>query len=214
MRIDLLQLGPKAGAFKRWLGNVVFALVIGSLTYMTHERAKQFASQDALWSANLAADPNCWLAEQNLGEERAKVGDWDGAIRHYQNVLAINSTEPVNLADLGFSLAQLGKHDDAIVYFRDAIKSRPQYAEAYNFLGVSLAALNREQEAIDAFTQALIIWQGYPAARFNLSLALAKVGRKAEALEQARQAIITCEYSADEAGGAVAKRWLHWLETH
>jgi tetratricopeptide (TPR) repeat protein len=54
-----------------------------------------------------------------------QAGDIDGAIRAYQEYLAVRPDSPIALSNLGAAYARVGRYEDAIKQYRNALKQQP-----------------------------------------------------------------------------------------
>src|SRR6266851_673203 len=52
-------------------------------------------------------------------------GDIDGAIRAYQEYLAVRPDSPIALSNLGAAYARVGRYEDAITQYGRALKQQP-----------------------------------------------------------------------------------------
>src|SRR5436305_1206777 len=75
-------------------------LVLGALTF--HQTAK-YLDAVTLYSATLAANPRCWMADYNLAITLKDRGEPDEAITHYRHAIATHA----DYADAHFNLARL-----------------------------------------------------------------------------------------------------------
>ena len=91
----------------------------------------------------------------NLATTLSVLGDLDGAIREFQEVLRRRPNSAEALTNLGLVYMAKGRSDIAVQTYRNALRANPNYAEAHNDLGVALAMTGRQEEAISEFSAAV-----------------------------------------------------------
>jgi tetratricopeptide (TPR) repeat protein len=96
----------------------------------------------------LALDDRRIDARINLATTLSVLGDLDGAIREFHEVLRRRPTSAEAHTNLGLVYMAKGWTDLAIDSYRNALGANPHYAEAHNDLGVALAMTGRREEAI------------------------------------------------------------------
>ena len=106
--------------------------------------------RDALQSCRraLELDKGRIDARINLATTLSVLGDLDGAIQEFQEVLRHRPKSAEALTNLGLVYMAKGRADLAMDSYRNALRTNPFYAEAHNDLGVALALTGRREEAI------------------------------------------------------------------
>ena len=89
--------------------------------------------------STLALDPDYVGAWINLGNLEASAGDYDAAIRCYQDAIRSGSTVRAGPlqpgGDAGRPLVKLDRKDELVVkHFREALRLKPDWVEAMNNL--------------------------------------------------------------------------------
>ena len=161
-------------------------LTLGLLTW---RQTEIYRNPETLWRDTLAKNPDCWMAQDNLGILLAGQGHIEEAMEYYHKAIQLNPNNIEALNDLGIALAAQGRIDEAIENYRKAIQLNPNYAEALNNLGIALADKGRFGEAIEAFRKAIQINPKFSEALNNLGGALLNQGQFDEAIENYRKAI-------------------------
>src|SRR5437899_7224955 len=62
-------------------------LVVASLGTLTWRQAATYTDNETLWRTTLARNPECWMAQTNLGLVLLQKGDIDDGIAHYRSAL-------------------------------------------------------------------------------------------------------------------------------
>ena len=181
-----ITLAFKTKSFLKQAGCGALLLTLGILTW---QQAGIYRDQETLWRDTLAKNPDCWMAQNNLGSLFTDTGRFDEAIENYRKVIQINPNSAIPLYSLGVALAAQGRFDEAIENYRKAIQINPNYFDALNNLGIALTDKGRIDEAIENFHQAIQINPNNPKVLNNLGVALAAQGRFDEAIENYYKAV-------------------------
>jgi tetratricopeptide (TPR) repeat protein len=101
------------------------------------------------------------------GNFAVQSGDFEGAMRRYQEVAQVNGAGANNLAVL-----LLAKHDAtaAVEWLTLSIQMEPDIAIAHQNLGLAYRELGRRQDAVRAFKEALRLDPGLTVARYHLGM--------------------------------------------
>jgi len=162
--------------------------VICGLGVLTFRQSEMYRDIETFYKRTIEQNPDCWLAENNLGIIYERAGRLDEAYVHYARVLQIEPSARAHY-NLGTLLREEGKPDQAIAQFEAALRMDPAYADAYNNLGGTLGDLGRADEAIAQFELALKAQPKLVGARENLGIALARQGRIDEAIAELQEAV-------------------------
>jgi protein O-mannosyl-transferase len=166
------------------------------LGVLTWRQSGLYADSETLWRANLARNPNSYLAHNGIGIGLFQRGDVDGAIVRYQKALDIQPGYAEAHNDLGIALAQKGQLDKAIAEFEEALKIHPNEAAVENNLGTALLQKGQVDQAMALFQKVLEIQPDYADAHHNLGTALLQKGRVDDAIVKFQK---TLEIRPDDA---------------
>ncbi len=108
------RLGPGVLA---GIGTLIFAM-LGILTW--HQSAN-YRDIETLWRATIANNPDCWMAENNLGIALVEKGEVDEAIAHYEKSLGMRPQYAQTHYNYGNALLLKGRVDEAIAESREAL---------------------------------------------------------------------------------------------
>lgn len=133
-------------------------------------RCFDYLSREALWTATIAANPDCWMAYSNLGTIRFKQQRYVEASELLRSALRERIQDEPTLDEkadmhyqLGASLYHVGKPEEGIAHFRTALEfyrrvaesESPPSAETYNNLGILCGQLQQYDESIRCFQRAV-----------------------------------------------------------
>jgi type II protein arginine methyltransferase len=145
-------------------------------------RAGRLEDADRMCLAALAENPRSHEALHLSGIIRRQRGDHEGAVRQFDQAIAIEPRIAAYHNNRAEVLRALARYDEAIAGYRRALALRPDFAEALNNLGAVLRDLGRLNEALACFEQALPLQPGFALAHMNLGTTLQRLGRIDEAM--------------------------------
>jgi tetratricopeptide (TPR) repeat protein len=113
--------------------------------------------QDAIKKFDIAieAAPNLADAYSYRGQAKAELGDIDGAILDYNQLLLIHLKNSEGYYNRGNAYYKLEDYDTAIQDYNQTLKINPQFALAYEQRGRAYLGLENKQSAIEDFQRAL-----------------------------------------------------------
>ena len=165
------------------------AIVLPALALLTWRQAGMYKDVETLWRQTLIRNPDCWMAQNNLGALLAARGKPVEAETLYREALTHTPDRAESLNNIGIALAAQGKLAEAIQYFDRARELKPDYAEAHYNTGIALANQRKWAEAIPFYERALQLKPGYAEAHYSLGIALATQKKWAEASQQYERAL-------------------------
>lgn len=127
-----------------------------------------------------------WNAEMytDYGYEKARGGDWEGAIKLYRQALQADRNYGRASSNLGYSLNRLGRYEEAIQVLTDGIrvtKDSNILHRLYDARGFARSNLKRFAEAIDDFTHALELNDRNPRVYYHRAESAAQLGEVEDA---------------------------------
>ncbi|MEN6459278.1 MAG: tetratricopeptide repeat protein [Thermoguttaceae bacterium] len=180
---------PVAVAPMPAIGVSLSLALLAALATLTWRQAGTYADLMTLYETTIERNPECWMAEDNLGVLLAENRRFEEAIPHHLRALQIKPNHVKALNNLGFAAAALGRADEAIAYYGKALKFKPDDAQAHYNLANLLTRLERLDGAIEHYRAAIKAEPRYLDAYCNLAAALAAKGRIGEAIAYCRQAL-------------------------
>jgi tetratricopeptide (TPR) repeat protein len=166
--------------------SVLVACIVLLLGARTWSQASGYESMETLCRRTLAANPEAWIAHNNLGAVLNSQGRLDDAALEYQAALALKPTDSSAHSNLGIVYARLHRYDEAIAEYHTALESAPDNAKVWFNLGNALGAERRNPEAVDAFSHAIDNDAHWTNPRYEMGTILLELGRPAEAGHQAQ----------------------------
>jgi protein O-mannosyl-transferase len=167
----------------------IAVVTVGTLTFLTYQQNELYRDAITLYRDTLEKNPECWIAQNNLGVALFHTGQVQTPIELYEKAIQLNPDFTPAYNNLGLALHRAGRYQEAINLYEQALLFRPNYAEAHNNLGITLYKDDRLPEAIEHYLEALRLKPDFADAHSNLAVALAQGGRFQEAIVQYRQAL-------------------------
>ena len=159
------------------------------LSGLTWRQCGIYSDPGTFWRAALTANPNAWLAHNNLGKVLFEQGQVDEAMVHYQRALEIHPDYATGHYNLGGALLQKGQVDQAIAEFQKALEIQPNYSMAHYHLGEVFRQKGQVDEAIAHFKMALQIHPDYAEAHNSLGATLLRKGQVDEAIAHLQETL-------------------------
>jgi tetratricopeptide (TPR) repeat protein len=161
-------------------------LVLGVLTW---RQAWTYANPEILWTATLERNPNCFLAQTELGNMLLGKDRADEALARYRAALEVSPKYELALYNLGYALQRQGKITEAIVEFRKAVAARPDYLAAHYHLGAAMGQAGQWPQAVAELKRVVELEPHFAEAQNSLGEALLNVNRLDEAIVHLRKAL-------------------------
>lgn len=168
---------------------IVCGTLLLGLGVSSWRQSGMYTDIETLWRTTIARNPDCWMADNNLGGYLYREGRIQEAIEHYQSAIQNNPNFSEAPNNLGVALAAEGRLDEAIADYHKALQIDPDFPGALNNLGMALAARGQLDDAIENYRKAIQVSPNYVDALDNLGAALTIKGRFDEALGYYRQAL-------------------------
>lgn len=111
------------------------------------------------------------------------AGDLDGAMRLYEQVLAVDPQHWLALTNRATIWLQIGRLEEGVAGLRASLAIMPGQPTALNNLGNALRMLGRPDEALHAYREAVALADGFADAWSNLAGLLHEAGRLDEAAD-------------------------------
>ena len=141
-----------AATLKRFLPGIAFRAVataiVLALALLASQRARVYATDEALWRDTLAKNSAAWTAHNNLGCIRAEQHRNDEAITLFEDSLKLNPRNASAHLNLARLLAMRRAFAPAETHFLAAIELKPDDPEARNAFAAALADAGRIEAAI------------------------------------------------------------------
>ena len=122
-------------------------------------------------------------------DRAVETGDYDEAIRIFEDLLSQNPTLTDAYLGLGGLQLEMGDYTAAEVSFARAARLKPNSFEAQFGHGQVLEALSRHSEAIRAFQRALVLDPDSLAANMGIASSYLQIDRPGSAIRYAERAI-------------------------
>jgi tetratricopeptide (TPR) repeat protein len=162
------------------------ALAVVALLYgvRTIRRNRVWRTEEVLFRATLAEEPDAQLIRTNLGVLYWDSGNDAGAEREWLASLGPHAPYAPTLNNLGLLRARQKRYAEAIAFFEQAMTVRPSYMDPYKNRASTYADMGRFDDADRGFRQAVTLAPLSSDAHNSYGHFLLDRGRTDEALEQ------------------------------
>jgi len=143
---------------------VALAAVAGSLAFQTFLRNRDYRSTLSLWEDTARKRPENGRAHSNLGVELAQAGIFAGALREFDQAIALRPGEAAIYNNRGTVYHALGQYDRALEDYGRAIALKADFAQAYVNRGKTCQQLRRYDLAIQDYDRAVVLMPDYAKA--------------------------------------------------
>jgi len=175
-------------------------VVVGGLGALTFQRARVFASPEALYADAIEKYPDSWGAQLSLGSILVTRGQFAEAIPHLEASRRLQPTVPGASAYLAVAYGQVGRTAEAMEMYGDALRLYPGDLFARSNLGLALWRSGQDDQAAVELRRVLDTDPTYAGAKQALLTVLLRMivtrsrsGRAEEAVRLAREAVPLAE---------------------
>ena len=111
-----------------------------------------------------------------MGIALLRLGEIDGAVKHYERALSLKPNYPEAHSNLGALLLQQQRWTEAVEHLAYAVMCRPDDEVLRLYLGTALLWLDKLDEAAEQFQQALRLKPDYGEAKRYLGVTYSRLG--------------------------------------
>lgn len=160
--VALLVVGASAAAALVGIKSLVWrnsiaGVFLAGLMALTWQRAKVYATDEALWRDTVQKNPRAWNAHNNLACNLAERGELELAMKHFAISLELNPKNAPAHRNLGKALTLTGRFAEAEPHFRSALAARPDDGETLSAYAEGLSQAQRYPAAIELLQRAIAI---------------------------------------------------------
>ena len=164
-------------------------LIFGALATLTWRQSDSYRDIETLWRTTIARNPECWMAENNLGIALIHRGEIDEALAHYEKSKSMHPDYPQVHYNFCYAYLLQGKTDEALAEGREAVALASNDADSHVALGNALSMKGLFDEAIEHYSKALELNPNHSSAHYNLANVLLAKGETREAIAHFQKAI-------------------------
>jgi tetratricopeptide (TPR) repeat protein len=184
-----MKLCERNGKIGRIMGITVATAIVITFMGLCWKQEHIYHDVETLWRDTIAKNPQCWMAENNLGEELIQKNETDEAKLRWQRALRIKPDYYEAYNNLGRALTQAGETSTAIGLLEHAVHIKPEDPRALVNLGNALVKAGRLDTAIASYKQALKGAPDYFDACFDLAVVLSQTVDSRDAIEYFQEAL-------------------------
>jgi Flp pilus assembly protein TadD len=175
--------------FRRLALGVFGGAVVLALSVAAWSQAGYWRNSVTLLSRAVAVTDRNWLAMNNLGISYIDLGQYQQAIKYFQEALRIMPDDAKTWNSLGVAYDELGQYQQAIGCFQEALRIKPDNAKTWNNLGVTSGKLGQLKQAIGYFQEALRIKPDDAETWNNLGISHSMLGQYQQAIKYFQEAL-------------------------
>ena len=173
----------------RAAANVASYVLIGVLAVLTWQQSHLYSDSALLYRTTIERNPECWLAELNLGTLISNAGKPDDAMPHFYRALEINPKCADAHSNIGIQLCTKGEMAEGLKHLSEAVRLSPLSVPARLDLANALVLTDQFAEAVRQCEEAVRLAPNSSFAQFSLGIALTRAQRADEAIERFERAI-------------------------
>ena len=163
--------------------------LVYSLGMRTWKQGAIYANDETLWRATLAANPNSWLAHNNLGIRYGQSGKREEEIAEYEKAISLNPDYAEAHNNLGNALARADRAEEALQEYDRAITLHPRMSTVHGNMATLLLRLGRVDEAVSHLREQLALEPNNAAVKRSLGDLLAQENKPEEAVDNWKHAL-------------------------
>jgi tetratricopeptide (TPR) repeat protein len=132
------------------------------------------------------ARADAYIAE---GDRHAGEGDWAGALKSYEQAVAVDPNHPQAHIYIGDAYMSLGKYLEAFAAYKEAVRVAPTNPEAHYSLGAAYNDMAMYGDAFKPFVRAIGLDPNYAEAHYGIGYAYLKQEQFKEAVVYLKRAV-------------------------
>jgi tetratricopeptide (TPR) repeat protein len=173
----------------RTLANAGCCILIAVLAVLTWKQCRSYSDSITLYRTTIEKNPECWLAELNLGTLISKAGQPDEAMAHFHRALEINPKCADAHSNIGIQLCSKGEMVEGMKHLAEAVRLSPRSATAHLDFANGLVLTGQFDEAVRHCEKAVELTPKSALAHFSLGIALVRAQQVQEAVDQFERAV-------------------------
>ncbi len=204
---------------RAWACGTAASLALVALFACAQQQTTYWRDGKALWTHAIDATPQSVLAHSNLGMALMQQGEFDEAIKRFEEALRIDPKCEDAQCGLGVTLVRLGRLDEALPHLEEAVKLWPESPGFKSNLGRALtsrANLSAQRGNVDGaikdLDRAAELEPSKAATHFNLGRAFEMQGRTDQAITQYGRALALAKEQHNESLAKSAMERIRFLQ--
>ncbi len=134
------------------------------LVWLTWNQTRIYQNLDTLWTHTLQYNPKSWMGHHQLAVMHHRRNEWDSALAHYNQSIALEARFRLNHKNRGKLHDQLGQLPQAITDYSTALQLNASDIETYAQRGFAYYRTEAYAEAITDFNEVLRYIPNHPEA--------------------------------------------------
>jgi tetratricopeptide (TPR) repeat protein len=196
------------GLQARWCFSLGMAasVILLLLAAVSFQQARHWRNDQELYARMQAINTRSFVASTNLGVRAAQAGNFEQAIRFYNEALRLNPRYAIAWYDLGSTWLRLHDYAAARAALEKARALAPTRIETLTNLGRVLLELNEPRQALEVLTEAARLAPDWPLVHINLGDAYLRADRLMDA-EACFRLALQAQPHAEQASYLLAELW-------
>ena len=195
--IGILALGVAAGCRLCDLAPAIWrpafvaasAVLVCTLSILSHRYAEVWQNEDKLWSYTLRHNWNSWQAHNRLGAREFNRGHVDVALQHFQEATRLRPDLAETQNNLGSAVLAKKDTQAAIRHFREALRLSPTIVAIQSNLANALMLDGQPEEACELYGDLARRFPQSATFLCNWGVALYRTDRREEAIAAFQRAL-------------------------
>ena len=190
------RIAERLGKWAKTAALIIAVFILMIFAVLTWRQSCAYKDLETLWCDTIRKNPDAWLAHNNLGHIMTGKGNFDQAVKHFNEALRVRPGAAKIHVNLGSVLTQTRKFEQAIEHYNEALRLEPELLTAHYNLAQTLLLQGRLPDAVEHFTEAVRIDPNMAEPHYHLAKVLARQGRLQDAIEHFNEALRIRQNSA------------------
>ena len=160
-----------------------FSVLVGFLSFSTHQYKNTWQDDLSLWSTIERHYPNTSVTISNsLGLANLSSGDYPSAKKYFETSIGLNAHKPRAYVNLAAAYQRMGDTENFLNTYALGVANNPANAELLSSAGFGFLAFGQDDQALEYFINALELELNFPPALMGVGNLLLKRGETDRAI--------------------------------
>ena len=160
-----------------------FSVLVGSLSFSTHQYKNTWENDLTLWSTIERQYPNTSVTISNsLGLAHLSSGEYPAAKKYFETSIDLDAQKPRAYVNLAATYRQMEDTENFLNTFSLGVENNPDNAELISSAGFGFLSFGQDDQALEYFIKALELELNFPPALMGVGNLLLKRGEPENAI--------------------------------